>query len=138
MRALLFHCKEYETKIGRLATRPAHLVPEKIKERKQRCEDCIVAFITVEKDGNVQAASLALANEIAKMSEQAGYKKIVLVPFVHLSNNIAGTKESFQALNWVEQQLQERFRVMRAHFGSHKSLLLNVYGHPGNVRYREF
>ena len=38
----------------------------------------------------------------------------------------------------IEENLKKEFNVMRAHFGSHKELLLDIYGHPGNARYREF
>ena len=48
MRTLLFHCKNYRVKLGKLADRPKGIVPERVVEKEQHCEDCIVALITVE------------------------------------------------------------------------------------------
>jgi len=138
MRAILFHCKEYATEIGRLSNRPGYLSPEEVKEKDQRCEDCVVAFITIEKDDEIEDVAAGLAAEAVKMAKETGRKNIVLVPFAHLSNNIADSKKSIAVFDLIEGYLKDDFNVKRAHFGSHKSLLLNVFGHPGNVRYREF
>jgi threonyl-tRNA synthetase len=138
MKALIFHCKEYKTEIFELANRPARIKPEEAKYKKQECEDCVVAFITIEKGDKSENFSLQIADEIAKMSKDVGDKNIVIVPFAHLSNNLAESKDSLEALDRIEEMLKNNFNVIRAHFGSHKSLLLDVYGHPGNVRFREF
>jgi len=76
--------------------------------------------------------------EVAKMSQEVGHKNIVILPFAHLSNNLAKVKEGIKAITLIEEKLKENYNVIRAHFGSHKSLLLDIYGHPGNARYREF
>ncbi len=138
MKALLFHCKEYETKIDRISNRPNDIKPEEIQEKEQKCEDCIVVLVTIEKDDKIEGASSALAEEISKMSKDVTHKNIVILPFAHLSNNLAKSKNAIGAINLIEEKLKKQFHLIRAHFGSHKSLLLNIYGHPGNARYREF
>jgi threonyl-tRNA synthetase len=138
MRALLFHCKNYAVKIDRLANRPEDITPEEVKEKKQKCEDCVVAMITVEKDDKIKEFSRLLAKDIAKMNKEIGRKSVVILPFAHLSNNLAKTKDGIEAINLVEKLLSKNFEIMRAHFGSHKSLLLDIRGHPGNARYREY
>ena len=139
MRALLFHCQNYGVKIDRLANRPEDITPEEVKEKEQNCKDCVVALITVEKEDKIEQFCSQLVDEIAKMSDEVGHEDIVILPFAHLSNNLAKAKDGIKAMQIVEDSLREKnYKVMRAHFGSHKSLLLDIHGHPGNARYREF
>lgn len=138
MRALIFHCKEYRTEIFEIANRPNRIKPEKIKERRQECKDCIVAFITVEMGDIIEKFSHQMADEIYKAGKEVGEQNIAIVPFAHLSSNIARSENAIEALNTIENILKNDFKIIRSHFGSHKSLLLDVYGHPGNVRFREF
>jgi len=138
MRSLLFHCKNYEVKIDRIANRPEKIIPEEVKERVQECKDCIVVLITIEIDDKIKKMTSLLKDEISKMSLEVGHKNIVILPFAHLSNNLAQSKQGIEAITLIEEKLKGEFNVIRAHFGSHKSLLLDIYGHPGNARYREF
>lgn len=138
MRALLFHCKQYGVKIVGISTRPKDIIPEEVKEKDQDCRDCVVVFVTVEKNDEVEKTSSALSEEVAKMCKEVGHKNIVLFPFAHLSNNLAKTTDGITIISHVENILKKDFDVIRAHFGSHKELLLHTYGHPCNARYREF
>jgi threonyl-tRNA synthetase len=138
MKALLFHCKRYATKIVRLSARPGKITPEKIKKKENLSNDCIVVLLTIERKDKIEKCCLELAKEVAKMSKEVGRKSIVLLPFAHLSNKLANSKKSIDGLNELEKLLRDNFNVVRDHFGSHKSLLLDIYGHPGNARYREF
>ncbi|MEK6918294.1 MAG: threonyl-tRNA synthetase editing domain-containing protein [Nanoarchaeota archaeon] len=138
MKALLFHCKNYATRVDRLSNLPKDIEPEEIKEKEQKCGDCIVSLITIEKGDDIEETSSNIAEEISKFCDEVGHKNIVLLPFAHLSNNLAKAKDGIKALDLIENKLKKKFDVMRAHFGSHKSLLLDIYGHVGNARYREF
>lgn len=137
MKALLFHCKRYHTKIGKLSNRPKNISPEEITNKIQACKDCIVAFLTIEKNDDAKISAENLAKELNKMSKEVGHKNIVLLPFAHLSNKLAPSEKVIETLDFIEKELKG-FNVSRSHFGSHKSLLLDVYGHPGNARFREF
>ncbi len=138
MRALLFHCKKYKTKINKLSNRPKGIKPEEIKEKEQKRKDCIVSLITIEKEDILKKADFEIAKEISKMSKEVGHNNIIILPFAHLSNNLASTKECIEVINSIENKLKKKFNITREHFGSHKSLLIDIYGHVGNVRYREF
>ena len=138
MRALLFHCRNYGVKIDRLANRPKDITPEEVKEKEQSCKDCIVVLTTIEKEDKIEQFCSQLVDEITKMSQEVGCKNIVILPFAHLSNNLAKAKDAIKAITLIEDKLKNNYNVIRAHFGSHKSLLLDIYGHPGNARYREF
>ncbi len=138
MKALLFHCRNYAVKFDSFSNRPSNISPEEVKEREQKCEDCVAAFVTVESGDLAQKVSSELAGEIAKMCKEVGKKRIVIVPFAHLSKNLADSETSLKTFEMLEEDLAKDFEVVRAHFGSNKSLLLDVFGHPGNVRFREF
>ena len=138
MRALLFHCKEYGIKIGKMADRPKGIIPEQVQEKEQHCKDCVVALITVEKDDDSEKFASRLSEEISKMCEEVGHKNVVVFPFAHLSNNLAEAKKGIETITRIKNSFEKEYTVMKAHFGSHKELLLNIYGHPGNARYREF
>jgi len=74
MRALLFHCKNYGVKIGKLSNRPKDITPEKVSENKQNCKDCVVVLVTVEKNDDAQKTSSGLSEEVAKMCQEVGKK----------------------------------------------------------------
>jgi len=137
MRALLFHCRNYFVKLERIANRPIDIKPEEIKYKEQSSKDCVVALITVEDKDNPDVVVEKLSKELKAMAKDVGQNTVVLLPFAHLSNDLADTKKALKTLDNLEKSLKE-FAVLRAHFGSHKELLLDIYGHPGNARYREF
>jgi hypothetical protein len=140
MRALLFHAEEYGVIFHSFANRPKGIFVEDVnKKEEQICGNCIVAFITIEKGDNKIKVSEGISKEIKKMCDEVKRDKAVIVPFAHLSNNLCEPKKSFEILEDIENKLKEmKLKTMRAHFGSNKSLHLDIYGHVGNVRYREF
>ncbi|MCI0542367.1 threonyl-tRNA synthetase editing domain-containing protein [bacterium] len=136
MRTLLFHCKKYRIAIDKLANRPEDITPEEIREREQSIANSVVAMVTVEiGDGEEKAEQISA--EIEKMCKDVGESSIVILPFAHLSNQLATSGEAIKILDAIVTKLQGKFSVIRSHFGSHKELLIDIYGHPGNVRYRE-
>ena len=138
MRALLFHCIEYGIEIDQLANRPKGIQPEKVDSKTQNCENCILAMLTVESKDNLEDVTEKFAKEVEKIAKDVGSKNVVIFPFAHLSNDLAHYKDGIAALKLMEEKLQSDYNVMRAHFGSHKALMLRTFYHPGNVRYREF
>ena len=141
MRSILFHCKEYKTKITRLANRPEAITPEKMKHKDKNCIDCIdciVVLVTIEKGDEPSDIIPKLIEEINIMSREIKRDKVVILPFAHLSNNLSSAKDGIDFVSKLETSLSKGFMVIRDHFGSHKELLLDLYGHPGNARYREF
>ncbi len=138
MKALLFSCKNFNSKIKELATRPLQVRPELVKYKEYSSEKSIVVFITVEEGDNIEKALVGLSKEIRKFSDDTRIKKIVICPFAHLSSRLSSSELAIKFLDFLEENLQEDMEVLRVHFGSHKSLLLDVHGHKGNVRFREF
>lgn len=139
MRALLFNAKNYRVEFDSLANRPKDIVHEEVKgKEKQECLNCVVAFITVEKGDKEKIVVSGITKEIEKMCREVKRDKAVIVPFAHLSNNLAEPKIGLKIIKEIECALSKNMKVIATHFGSNKSLLLEIYGHAGNARYREF
>ncbi|MEF8847311.1 MAG: threonyl-tRNA synthetase editing domain-containing protein [Candidatus Paceibacterota bacterium] len=138
MKALLLHCKNYKTKITELSSRPDDIEPESVKGEEKDCQNCVVILLTVEKGDKESETVEELGKEIEKMAAEVEIDKVVILPFAHLSNNLADSDKCINIFESLEERLEIEFEVLRAHFGSHKELLLHLYGHPGNARFREF
>ncbi len=137
MKVLLLHCKNYRIQVGQLANRPDNIHPEPVSEPAQTEINCVVALVTVEKGDTVESTA-GLIDEITKMAHDVGHNTIVILPFAHLSSSLADTETSIPILDNLKDNLSGEFVVKRGHFGSHKEFLLDVYGHAGNARFREF
>ena len=138
MRSLLFHCKDFGSVITGLSTRPENIIHADILDEKQSSHDCILAFVTVEK-GDLTEKALALVREVLKFCKETSHPNVFLCPFAHLSNNLAPAKEALIILERLVNELKSSgIYLTEGHFGSDKELLIHLYGHPGNVRYREF
>ncbi len=138
MRSILFHCKEFNANITGLSTRGVEVAPEVLSKDEYKNKNCVVAFITVEMGDEIENISIKMAKEIEKCCIDTQENKIVLAPFAHLSNKLSPFKVGIQFFDLLENILKEKFEVTRVHFGSDKDLMMHLFGHPGNARYREF
>ncbi len=138
MRSLLFHCKDFGSVITGLSTRPENIVHGDILDEKQSSHDCILAFVTIEKGDTIEKSS-KLTQEILKFCKDTNHNNVFLCPFAHLSNNLAPAKEAIIVLEKIVSELKNSdVHLTEGHFGSDKELLIHLFGHPGNARYREF
>lgn len=139
MKCLFFHCKLWKITVTKLSNRMFEGGrPEDISEKEQQEENCIVIFITVEINDEFELIYYKFNIDVGKMSNDVGTKNIVLLPFAHLSSELAKAEKGIFVFKQLENLLMPFYNVTRAHFGSQKSLLLDVYGHTGNVRFRSF
>jgi hypothetical protein len=137
MRALLCHCRNYKSEVKNLSTTPKGIKPEAISEKIIEMSDVIVVLVTVETGDNIKNQAPLLAEEVRKMCKDTGHSNVILFPFGHLSNKLADSETVTDFLSLLQQELKD-LNPKRAHFGSDKKLLLDIFGHKGNVRYREF
>lgn len=138
MRALLLHANRFATKIVEESTRPNGIKPESKKSSSEEMNECLVCFFTVE-NGDDETNLENFYNEIIKTAKELETKNLMISPFVHLSNNIASSEASKNIYkNLLEKFKNTDYKVSSSHFGYHKSLQLDVKGHPGSFRYREF
>lgn len=101
---------------------------EEIKKAKQRIEDCLVVFTAVE-EGDKDNIADNTAHEIMSVAEQVKAKKIVLYPFVHLTNKPAEPTAALSILKKIESLLKN-YEVYRAPFGWYKVFTIKCKGHP--------
>jgi len=138
MRALILHANKFATKVIAKSNWPKGIEPETQKSPSEEMEECLVVFFCVEKE-DTQKQLDSLYKEILKTAEEVKTANLMISPFVHLSKNIASPKVA----KGLYEKLMEKFKktnfiIKSSHFGYHKSLLLDVKGHPGSFRYREF
>ncbi|MFA5129422.1 MAG: threonyl-tRNA synthetase editing domain-containing protein [Patescibacteria group bacterium] len=139
MRCLLFHAKHFHTEVVGLAKRPKGITPEKVNKQIEDAIDAIVVFVTVEKGDNAEKCSSVCVKDVSNFTEEVGVSTVVLCPFAHLSHALADSKTALETLDQIDLKLREaQLKVHRVHFGSDKSLLLDIYGHGENVRFREY
>ncbi len=138
MRSLILHADKFATKVIEKSKWPKGVCPEEKKFDSEEMAKCLVVFFCVEEsDGKEQVD--AIYDEILKTADEVKTKNLMISPFVHLSNKIAKpavAKQLYEQL--MGKFIGSDFVVKSSHFGYHKSLLLDIKGHPGSFRYREF
>ncbi len=124
MRILFIHADYIEFESKSKAMKDA----EEIEKKKERYEECLVAFISVEEGdkGIIECAK----NEIVDVAEKLNVERIVLYPYAHLSSKLAGPGEAMKVLKELENMLKDQYEVHRAPFGWYKSFVISCKGHP--------
>ena len=137
MKLLMWHCKNFDVKIVGISDRPYDIKPEEKRAENEQMKNCIVSMVTVENKDEITIIGKA-TEEIKRFAEDTKSKNIVLMPFVHLSNEIADSTKAIKLIDELEKSLKNNFEILRSHFGYHKELSLHTFGHKTNVRFREF
>lgn len=140
---MIWDCGSYGSQVTGLSTRQVGRITHDSLDTDGHSigidEAVTVVFITVEQnDESVQLSNIAL--EIDAASQDWKRRKIVLVPFAHLSNQLANAEEAQQMIDELTKELTKlsSAKIQKDHFGSDKSLKIELLGHPGNVRFRSF
>lgn len=138
MRSLMLHADKFASKITEESKYPKGIEPENIRSDIDEMEKCLVVFFCAENDdGDKQIEDIY--HEIAKMADEIKTDNLMISPFVHLSKNIAKPEVAKQLYEKLMAKFTgTKYNVKSSHFGYHKSLLLDIKGHPGSFRYREF
>ncbi len=106
-----------------------------------RMEECLVAFIAVEKkddEENPQSVVNKAVEEIEKLANNLKVNNIVVYPYAHLSKNLSSPKIALEVLKDIEKKLRENnYNVLRAPFGWYKAFKLSCKGHPLSELSRE-
>ncbi len=124
MRVLFIHADYIEFESKSKAMKDA----EEIEKKKERYEECLVAFTSVE-EGDSSIVNRA-KEEIEDVAKKVGADRIVLYPYAHLSNQLAAPSEALKVLKELEKMLSEDYEVHRAPFGWYKSFIVSCKGHP--------
>lgn len=98
--------------------------------------DATVCWITVENQDQLENVH-TYARLIKKEYLELGRPRLVLVPFAHLSEQLAPAAVGRELLERLVKELSENgMDVVRDHFGSDKDVILSIKGHPGAARFR--
>jgi len=138
MRSLILHANKFATNLIEESNWPKGINSEEMKSEAEEMEKCLVVFFCVE-EGDSDKQLDGIYQEILKTSQEVNTKNLLISPFVHLSNKIAKpdvAKGMYEKL--MGKFIDTDYVVKSSHFGYHKSLLLDIKGHPGSFRYREF
>ena len=103
---------------------------EEAEKKTVRYENIVVIFTAVEKEDNVSIAKKAI-DEIKESLEIIKCNKILIYPFVHLTNNPASAELALKVLKEMEKYAKESdLETYRAPFGWNKQYNLKIKGHP--------
>ncbi|OGI11734.1 threonine--tRNA ligase [Candidatus Micrarchaeota archaeon RBG_16_36_9] len=103
---------------------------EEAEKKTVRYENIVVLFTSVEKDDSVSIAKKAV-DEIKKSLEVIKCNKILIYPFVHLTNNPASAELALKVLKEMEKYAKESgLETYRSPFGWNKQYNLKIKGHP--------
>lgn len=135
MKLLLIHSDYIEYELKEKAIKDA----EEVEQSKDRMEECLVAFVAVERrDGeNEQDVIEKAKEEIEKIAGEIKVEKVVLYPYAHLSSDLAPPKVAKEILKALENILRENLEVKRAPFGWYKAFRISCKGHPLSELSRE-
>ena len=137
MRLLTIHSDFIEYKPLQKAIAKA----EEVELVEKRIDDCLVTFVSVEKedeDNPVAVADRAVA-EIQGVAGKVSATRLVLYPWVHLTSNPSSPDAALSILKDIEGKLREkgRYEVTRAPFGYYKQFTIKCKGHPLSELSRE-
>ena len=135
MRILTVHADYIEVEPKKKALQDA----EELKEEKQREEEVLVVFTSVEKgDEDVARAAEQLAQESIAVADQVKTKNILLYPLVHLTSKPAAPRVALKVLQTAEKAIQKKgYRCTHSPFGWYKAYTLRCKGHPLSELSRE-
>jgi len=95
-------------------------------------EACLVVFVSVEKGDAGSAASVAaqFTGDTVRRAEKLGVRKVVLYPYVHLTEEPSTPRIALATLREIESRLGREVDLIRAPFGWYKAFELSCLGHP--------
>ncbi|NHJ14550.1 MAG: threonine--tRNA ligase [Candidatus Thorarchaeota archaeon] len=130
MRMLQIHSDGFSYEAKRKALKNA----EAIEEKSYSTDDsCLVNFIASEKSDqkDIAAASKMTADMIAQAAKEVKETKVIVYPWVHLTEDPSPPSTALKLLKNVAKDLQDRgFEVVRVPFGWYKSFMIHCKGHP--------
>jgi len=114
--------------------------PEPLKNKKEKIDQSLVVFMSVEKrdEKNPDSTAKKAIENIKDIAGKVNEKRIVLYPYVHLTNSPSDPKTALKVLDIVEKDLINEYGVTRSPFGWYKSFNIKVKGHPLAELSREF
>lgn len=139
MRILMVHCQELKFEDHRRSNRPEGIVPS--RSTAGSYSNVLAAFLCVEL-GDLPGDLEEAAKIVEAHHRLMRAKGVVLVPFAHLSGDLAHPQAAAEILEKIASLLDNLGILLgRSSFGYHKSMtvmpdLMSLFGHPGSVAFR--
>ncbi|MGI0141793.1 MAG: threonine--tRNA ligase [Candidatus Micrarchaeales archaeon] len=103
---------------------------EEAEKKKERYEDIVVLFTTVETGDNIATAKQAI-DDVKKFLKNLGKNTILIYPYAHLSSNLAKPNDAIKVLNAMASDAKELgITVYKSPFGWNKQYSLKIKAHP--------
>ncbi len=125
MRIITLHCDyiKYFPKIQ------ATKIKDEIEKKWYEFKNVLVCLIAIEENDNEEKIEIA-KKEILQIFNNVKPERIVLYPFVHLTNKPAKLENAFELVKKLENELKKEVETYRAPFGWYKEFEIHVKGHP--------
>ena len=135
---MIWSCDDYRARVTGLATRGVGELVHDAAHEEKNLKDVVLVWITVESHDSINDVDQAVPI-IMKDFTDLGRERLHIIPFAHLSNELAEMKTANTVLDAIYERILEQMKnnVTKEHFGSDKEVELLLKGHPGNIRYRE-
>ncbi|MHA1481132.1 MAG: threonine--tRNA ligase, partial [Candidatus Thorarchaeota archaeon] len=130
MRMLQIHSNGFSFEAKKKAIKNAEAIESKTYSTD---DSCLVNFIAAETSDqkDLPTAVKMTADMIAQAAEEVKEKKIIIYPWVHLTEKPSPPGTALKLLKGVEKALNEGgFDVLRVPFGWYKSFMIHCKGHP--------
>jgi len=140
VKLLAWHCDSLRYRDERESTRPAGIHSVTPERSSGDFYDVVLVFITVEPWDTSDHACRASEVVTELVRQNGAGNGCVIMPFAHLSRQLASPDVARALLREVEAGVQhEGGAATLTSFGFHKLLELSMkaLGHPGSVAYRE-
>jgi len=130
MRMLQIHSDGFAFEAKRKAAKEAEETEEK---SYSTTESCLVNFIAAEisDQTDIDTAARLTADMIASAADEVKERRVIVYPWVHLSEKPATPAYALRLLKGVAETLKlKEYGVVRAPFGWYKAFSLHCKGHP--------
>ncbi len=140
MKGMFLKCNRFYFKDTIKSTRPAGIEEIEIQLDERKFAKCIVILICIEKRDTEKDIE-ECAKRFVELDELQFYRgrKLIVVPFVHLSNKIGNPKKAKRLCTYLTEILgDEGYNVGYVTFGTHKDAVFDIKGEPASISYFEF
>ena len=141
MKLLQWHCKQLKYRDTIKPDRPCG-IRELIGEKTSGTFNNILGVFTcIEHGDSDDEVSQATESVISTRKMLGDRQEVVILPFAHLSSNLASPKVAAALLkHFVSSLTEQGVKVYTVSFGYNKEFELQYcgYGHPGSVSFRSF
>ena len=142
MKGLILHCKNFKFKDIENSTKPdgiAEVITDRVLTEGS-FENKVVILACIEEPDDEHIIYKALQHINHMIDEwHHGNKQVIVLPFGHLSRNIAKPPKSKELIHLFVESLKKTGKnVELITFGSHKEWMVDVYGYPRATSWFEF